>query len=407
MYLRHLAARLEAAVQDTRVVLVVGPRQAGKTTLVRALGSENRPYFTLDDATTLSAAQSDPTAFIRGLERAVIDEIQRAPSLLLAIKETVDRNPQPGRFLLTGSANILTIPHVADSLAGRMETLRLLPLSQSEIRGQKSPSFLGRAFAGDRPMSGSEVLGPALVELVLTGGYPEMVARQTWARREDWASNYVDALIQRDVRDLASIDQLDRLPRLLSALAAHSGQLVNNAGVGASIGLNHVTTRSYTAILEQLFVLRTLPPWYNNALKRLTKTPKIHFLDSGLLAVLRGLSPASIARDRQPFGALLESFVVSECLKAADASDERFSFSHFRNKDGNEVDLVIEDRRGNVVGVEVKAAATVDGSDFAGLRKLADAVGERFVQGLVLHDHDVAVPFGPKLWAAPLADLWT
>lgn len=388
-------------------MLVVGPRQAGKTTLVRALGGENRPYFTLDDATTLTAAQSDPTAFIRGLDRAVIDEIQRAPSLLLAIKETVDRDPRPGRFVLTGSANILTLPRVADSLAGRMETLRLLPLSQSEIRGQRSPAFLGRAFDGDRPMSGSDVLGPALVELVLAGGYPEMVARRTWARREDWALNYVDALIQRDVRDLASIDQLDRLPRLLRALAGHSGQLVNNAGVGASIGLNHVTTRSYTAILEQLFVVRTLPPWHNNTLKRLTKTPKIHFLDSGLLAVLRGLSPPSIARDRQPFGALLESFVVSECLKTADASDDRFSFSHFRDKDGAEVDLVIEDRRGNVVGVEVKAAATVDGSDFAGLRKLADAVGARFVQGLVLHDHDVAVPFGPRLWAAPLAGLWT
>jgi len=406
IYSRHLTSRVEEALSDTRVVMLAGPRQAGKTTLARQLADQGRTYLTLDDATTLAAARSDPTGFVRGLQRATIDEVQRAPDLLLAIKSVVDRDPTPGRFLLTGSANLMTLPRIADSLAGRMETLRLLPLAQAELRGL-APAFLTQAFDGAAPQGGADMVGGALVEAVLAGGYPEALTRMTWARRHDWALNYVDAIVQRDVRDVAAIDNLDRMPRLLRALAVHAGQLVNHTGVGAAIGLNHVTTASYTSIFEQLYLIRTLPAWHNNALKRLTKTPKLHFVDTGLLAALRGLTPDAIARDRVPFGALLESFVVTELAKIADWSDERLSFSHYRDKDGAEVDLVIEDRAGRIVGIEVKASATVDGKDFTGLRRLAEAVGDRFVQGLVLHDHDQVVPFGDRLWAAPLGNLWS
>lgn len=405
MYSRLITTRVEDALADTRVVLLAGPRQAGKTTLARQLADKGRRYLTLDDATTLAAARSDPTGFVRGLDRATIDEVQRAPDLLLAIKSAVDQDPTPGRFLLTGSANLMTMPRVADSLAGRMETLRLLPLAQAEIRGTE-PTFFARALQGRAPQANALVLGTDLVETVLAGGYPEALTRKGWARRQDWALNYVEAIVQRDVRDVAAIDNLDRMPRLLQALAVHSGQLVNHNGVGALVGLNHVTTTKYTGVFEQLFLVRTLPAWSNNALKRLTKTPKLHFVDTGLLAALRGLTPDTLARDRVPFGGLLESFVVSELAKAADWSGERLSFSHYRDKDGAEVDLVIEDRAGRIVGVEVKASATVDGKDFTGLRRLADAVGDRFVQGLVLHDSDQVVPFGEKLWAAPLSSLW-
>lgn len=406
VYPRFAASRIQTALQDTRVVLLAGPRQAGKTTLARELAGEDRPYLTLDDATTRAAAIADPTGFVRGLERAVIDEVQRAPDLLLAIKESVDRDPRPGRFLLTGSANLMTLPRVADSLAGRMETVRLMPLGQAELRAASPAPVLRRAFAGEPPAPGASSTGPALVEAVLSGGYPEALTRTTWPRRRDWCLSYVEAVVQRDVRDIANIDQLDRMPRLLRALAEHSGQLVNHAGVGAAIGLNHVTTQSYTGVFEQLFLLRTLPPWHDNALKRLAKKPKLHFNDSGLLAALRGLNPDRISRDRAPFGAVLETFVVAELSKIADWGEGRLVLSHFRDKEKDEVDVIIEDLDGRIVGVEVKASASVDTSDFAGLRKLAAASGDRFVQGLVLYDHDQVVPFGGRLWAAPLSCLW-
>ena len=406
MYSRHATDRIREALSDTRVVLLAGPRQAGKTTLARSLAEDNRTYLTLDDATTLAAAKADPAGLVRGLDQAIIDEVQRAPDLLLAIKESVDRDARPGRFLLTGSANLMTLPRVADSLAGRMETIRLMPLAQSEILERPKPRFLATLFAGKAPSAGPLKLGRDLVELVLAGGYPEALGRKTWARRQDWYTNYVEAVVGRDVRDIANIDQLDRMPRLLRALAEHSGQLINHAGVGASLDLNHVTTQKYTGVFEQLFLVRTLPPWHNNALKRLTKKPKLHFLDSGLLAALRGLTPERVADDRAKFGAVLETFVFAEVLKLAGWSDERFSLSHFRDKEIDEVDIVLEDREGRIVGLQVKASATVRNEDFAGLRKLAEAAGERFAFGAVLYDHEQVVPFGDRLAAAPLSGLW-
>lgn len=405
MYPRFARTRVEQALLDTRVVLLTGPRQAGKTTLAKALADKGRTYQSLDNATTLDAATSDPTGFIRRLDRAIIDEIQRVPELLLAIKESVDADPRPGRFLLTGSANLMTLPRVADSLAGRMETVRLLPLAQTEIAGRGPPTFLESALRGELPEVGRQLIGEALENAVLAGGYPEALARTTWARRQDWYLDYVDAIVQRDVKDIANIEHLGRMPRLLKVLAEHSGRLVNHTGAGSAIGLNHVTTQHYAAVFEQLFLIRTLPPWYSNTLKRLIKTPKLHFLDAGLLAALRGVTPELIARNRGALGPILETFVFSELQKLAGWSGERLSFSHYRDKDLYEVDLVIEDRRGRVVGVEVKAGATVTSNDFRGLKRLAEAAGDQFALGLVLYDHDRTVPFGERLWAAPLACL--
>lgn len=403
---RLAANRVREALADTRVVLLAGPRQSGKTTLAQALAGEGRTYLTLDDATTLAAARSDPTGLVRGLETATIDEVQRAPDLLLAIKEAVDRDRRPGRFLLTGSANLMTLPRIADSLAGRMETIRLLPLAQAEIHGAVRPGFLTALFSGRVPSVGAPRLGTDLVETVLAGGYPEALARRNWARRQDWHLNYIEAVIGRDVRDIAQVDQMDRMPRLLRALAEHSGQLVSHSAVGAALNLNHVTTQRYTGVLEQLFLVRTLPPWHNNALSRLSKTPKLHFLDSGLLASLRNLTPERIAANRTPFGAVLESFVFSEILKLTSWDEDRYVLSHFRDKAMDEVDIVLENRAGQIVGLEIKASGTVRAGDFNGLRKLRAAVGERFAFGAVLYDHDQPVPFGEDLAAVPLSALW-
>lgn len=386
-------------------MLITGPRQSGKTTLAEKLSGDGMPFLSLDDQTTLETARADPVGFIRGLDRAVIDEIQRAPELLLAIKRSVDTDKRPGRFLLTGSAQLMTLPQVADSLAGRMEIAELLPLSQSELRGQPC-DFLERVLNGKPPAVGEPVLGADLIARLLSGGYPEAVQRTAPLRREKWFADYVKAVIERDIRDIAQIEHAKQMPRLLRILAQHTGQLVNYSGFGAPLGMPHVTVQKYVGVLEQLYFIRTLQPWFTNELKRLVKTSKLHFLDSGLLAALRSVSAGRLASDRMAMGALLETFVLAELLKLASWSGERLDLFHFRDRYDNEVDIVIEDARGRIVGIEVKAAATVAARDASGLRKLAEACGKRFTLGLVLYDHDTVVPLGERLYAAPISTLW-
>lgn len=241
----------------------------------------------------------------------------------------------------------------------------------------------------------------------LAGGYPEALARSGWRQRRDWHLDYIEAIVQHEVRDIARIAQPGSLPRLIRVLAEHSGNLINYSGFGAPLGLNHVTARKYAGVLESLFLVHSLPPWYTNALKRITKSPKLHFLDAGLLAALRGITPEYLRRDRTPFGSLLGTFVLSELLKLSTWTDDRYSLPHFRNKERAEVDIVIENGRGQIVGIEVKAPATVSAKDVFGLDRLAAGAGERFVTGLVLYDHDISVPFGRRMAAVPISALWS
>ena len=405
MYPRFIKNRIQEALLDTRVVLITGPRQSGKTTLARDIAGQSRPFLTLDDASTFEAASSDPVGFVRGLDRAVIDEIQRVPELILAIKSSIDTHTSPGRFLLTGSADLMTLPRVADSLAGRMESIRLLPLAQGEIEGKPS-KFLKKVFVGQVPDAKNILLGQDIVQKVFEGGYPEALTRKTLRRRQDWYLNYIEAIIQRDVKDVAQIKQIHLLDKLLRILAEYSGQLFNYSKLGSLLGMNHVTAQRYINIFESLFLVYSLPPWYSNAIKRQTKTPKIHFFDSGLLAALRNISPSSLENNRSLFGSILETFIFGEILKIISWNEERYKISHFRDKDHNEVDFVIENRKGDMVGIEVKASSTVSKADFRGLEYLSRTCGKRFQLGLVLCDHDKVLPFGKKMLAAPLSVLW-
>lgn len=405
MYERLVQNRVEEALTDTPVVLVVGPRRAGKTTLVRQMCDVERTYITLDDQTVLEAAQSDPAGFIRGLDRAVIDEVQRAPELLLAIKKSVDEDYRAGRFLLTGSANVMTLPRVADSLAGRVETLLMLPLSQAEI-SRSTSNFLERMFTGDFRGIPQAAVGDELLSLVLTGGFPEVIRRDSARRRQDWLRSYLTSILTRDLRDLANIEKLTELPKFVRLLAEYSGQLSNYSQLGAGINVTHKTAQRYVALLEQVFLVATLQPWYSNRLKRIVKTPKLHFLDSGLLATAQGLNKERLTANRQLFGPLLESFVFSEVMKLMTASGAQLSAYHFRDQQMREVDIVLERDDGMTVGIEIKASATVKPTDFAGLRTLAEVCGEKFAYGVVLYDSTDFVPFGEKLAAVPLASLW-
>jgi hypothetical protein len=402
---RFSAENVTRALKDTPVVIVTGPRQCGKTTLVRELISGKRHYLTLDNKSTRLAARTDPTGLVRELDRAIIDEVQLAPELLRAIKESVDNDRRPGRFLLTGSANILTLPMVSESLAGRMEVIMLLPLSRAEIL-KRRPVFLENAFSGRLVKPAEPLLGADLVRAVLTGGYPEMLERTQPQRRRAWARSYIRAIVQRDVREIVEVEKLDQVPRLLRALAHQSGQLTNFTQLGGQIGLDDKTTRNYLGILEQVFLVRRIEPWFRNQLSRLLKTPKLHFLDSGLLASLLGATAERIAANRLLFGPLLESFVFAEVMKQETWLENSCTLTHYRDKDKDEVDIVVENEMGEIVGIEIKAGATIGGGDFNGLRKLAAAAGKDFKLGVVLYDGAQPLPFGDRMYAAPITCLW-
>lgn len=403
MFPRYAADRARMILTDTPVLGLIGPLQSGKTTLARQI-EPTRRYITLDDTNVLASALADPVGMIRSLDKAIIDEIQRAPALMLAIKQSVDTDRRPGRFLVTGSANIVTVGGIHDSMAGRIENLRLLPLSQDELANRGAAYFLDRLFAG-RSFSPTETQGD-LVERVLTGGYPEVVACEDSLKRRDWLATYIGVLAERDLPDIATIERATDIPKFFNLLAMLSGQLVNASAIGNRLKIDRKTALRYLGLAEQLFIVRSLPAWSSNALKRLVKAPKLHFVDSGLAAALRGATPERIEYDRTILGSLLGGFVLAELEKQSSWSEGRYDFSHFRDKDGVEVDIIAEDEAGRVVGIEVKASATVKASDFAGLKRLANLAGD-FVAGVVLYDGTEPLPFGDRLWALPLACLWS
>jgi len=402
---RLLVPRIEEAMADTPAILLTGPRQSGKTTLVRQFAGDDMRYETLDDGLALDFAREDPTGFLRGQKRLIVDEVQRAPRLLLAIKKSIDEDRTPGRFLLTGSTNLLSFPAVADSLAGRMESLTLLPLSQGEMR-QGRENWLDCVFAADTPQVSAPLLGNALREAVLRGGYPEAVARSSLRRLQAWAMNYLESILKRDVPELASVLKLEQMPRLFRLLAESAGHLCNYTQIGQPLGLDYKTVERYTGIFEQLFLLRRVEVWSRNRLNRVVKTPKIQFLDSGLLAAQLGVEPALLAKSPARFGALLESFVFGELHKHANTARARYRIMFFRDYQQREVDFVVENPAGQVIGVEVKAAASLSLKDFNGLKHFAQIAGDDFVRGILLYDGDTVQAVGEKLLAMPLSSLW-
>jgi hypothetical protein len=407
LYPRFAGARLAEALTDTPVVLIHGPRQCGKTTLARMVGDpRGYTYFSFDDEVALAAARADPVGFVADLpERATLDEVQRAPELFTALKVAVDRRRVPGRFILTGSANVLFVPRLADSLAGRMEILRLHPLAQCEL-ARRSPRFLDTLFAGAFKTRTFQRLGPALTERIVAGGYPAALARTTPRRRTAWYRHYVETLVERDVRDLARIGALDTLPRLLALAAAQTARLLNVSDLASPFQLSRPTIRDYVTLLERVFLIETLRPWHSNRLSRLIKTPKLHLGDTGLACALLGTDAQALAADRQILGQLLETFVFQELRRQASWHEGGIAFFHLRDKDGVEVDIVLERGAGEMAGVEVKAGATVTAADFRGLHKLKDATGKRFAAGVVLYDGESCAGFGERLHAVPLRALW-
>lgn len=405
---RQLTPMLQEALADTPVVCLLGPRQCGKSTLVRHLEPE-RTYINLDDRNYLEVARHDPEGFIDSLpEKVAIDEIQRAPELTLAIKRSVDAKRYPGRFLLTGSANLLQLPRLADSLAGRMECLYLHPLSEAEK--QRMPGrFLDLWLAGKVTTSLPASEAPRASELpmrLVTGGYPEAFSRNL-ARAQRWQKQYLHSIIERDIHDVADIRGAKEVAHLLEYIGHQTASLLNVTSMANALGHARPTIERYLSVLEKLFLVRQIPAWHSNYCKRLVKTPKIHICDSGLAAALSGLSPEQWIPQRTRFGHLLESFVLQQLVAMSDCMQQPARFYHFRDKDQVEVDLVIE-MGGAIWGIEVKASASIQPRDGRGLLRLADMAGGAFRGGLVLYDGNAVLPIESKrhLLAAPLSNLW-
>lgn len=389
------------------MVLIAGARQAGKSTLAR-LALANRPQaasFTLDDEPTLAAARADPASFVHHEGTLFIDEIQRAPELLLAIKAAVDRSNRPGQFLLTGSANVLTLPRVADALPGRMEITELWPFSQGEIEGQID-GFVDRAFAG-WPGHTTTALGKVdHLRRAVRGGFPEVVTRVSERRRAAWFDSYSGALVQREIPDLVGISRVQELRQLLRLLAARSGRLLNVEELGRDARLAPTTTRRYLQLLEAAYIIRVVSGWATSRTTRAVRAPKVFVCDAGLLCHLLGVGVDGLGAPSAEAGPVLETFVTMELCRQLAWAETRAELFHFRSKDGTEVDAVLEAPDGRVVGVEVKAGATVRLEDFRGLRLLADRLGESFRAGLVLYTGTETLSFGDRLRCVPMSALW-
>jgi predicted AAA+ superfamily ATPase len=406
-YPRLVAPRLREALADTPAVLIHGPRQSGKTTLARLVGeTKGYRYLSFDDEAILNAARRDPVGFVADLpERSILDEVQRVPELFSSLKAAIDTRRSAGRFILTGSANVLLVPRLADSLAGRMGILRLHPLSRCELR-RRAPRFIDDLFLGNFTTRVVERLGSELVAFIVSGGYPAALERHVAARRAAWYRDYVETQVQRDVRDLSRIHSLDALPRLLAVAAQYTASLMNVADLASPFQLTRQTFHEYVTLLERVFLLERLPAWHSNRPSRVVKRPKRHMGDTGVACALLGVDTKALEAHRNLLGPLLETFVFQELRRQASGREEPMEFFHFRDRDDFEVDIVLEQGHAAVAGVEVKAAASVGVADFRGLRKLRDAAGAHFKAGVVLYDGTATISFGDNLYAVPLRTLW-
>lgn len=410
MFYRALTPFVAEALRDTPVVLLLGARQSGKSTLAQTLLEEHPQgrYLSLDDSAVRRAVEVDPEGFVAQAKgMMVLDEVQLAPGLFRAIKAEVDRDRRPGRFLLTGSANVMVLPHLSESLAGRMELATLEGLSQSEIHG--TPHDLVDRLFDETPLrlQHLDLDRETLIAAILAGGFPEAVGRAAGRRRSQWFESYLQTLLQRDVRDLSQIEGITQLPRILELLSVRSAGLLNLSEVSRSLAIPINTLKRYLALLEAVYMVTPLPAWSSHLGKRLVKAPKLLLRDTGLMGHMMGADLRRLQNEPDLLGGLLETFVAGEVRKLLGWAGTRAKLFHYRTLAGQEVDLLLERADGRVVGLEVKASASVQSKDFKGLRNLAETLGAAFHRGVVLYTGTEVLPFGPQLWAVPVSALWT
>ncbi|MHB2150971.1 ATP-binding protein [Calditrichota bacterium LG25] len=405
MIFRRITPKILQALKFSPVVLLNGARQTGKTTLVKAIAKEKSfRYVTLDDLTTLHAAKSDPQGFIAAFDKPlIIDEAQRVPELLLAIKARVDQNRQPGQFLLTGSANALMLPKISESLVGRMVILTLFPLSYDEIRGLKNTIIDDLVEQKINTTPTDEISKNELFNYILLGGFPELQKLANEKQKKAWFQSYISTILQRDIQDLARINGIFELPRLFSFLGYQAGSLLNLSNLSRELGMPVSTLKRYVTLLEAIFLVHRLPAWFSNIGKRLIKTPKVFFNDSGLLSHLLGVNAENLESNPKLSGQLFENFVFQELIKQISWSENQPKLYYFRTAAGKEVDFILETNNGQLIGIEIKLKETIQNKDFDGLRELMNLTHRQFKAGYILSLSKEIVPFGNNLFTLPLS----
>lgn len=408
-YHRSLITNVLKAMTRSPIVLLVGARQSGKSFLMKGIAKERDiRYITFDNLPTLVSARSDPIGYIRTVEKPIIlDEIQRVPELFLPIKEDVDNHRIAGRYALTGSANPLVVPKPGDSLAGRMLLYELYPLSQGEIIGEKE-TFLESIFSS-APVFPSTIscTKTELIQRMVRGGYPEVQTMDSHNERSEWADSYLSLILQKDIQELAKIEGLNLLPQLLIAIAIQAGSLLDYGSLAKASQIPMTTLRRYFQLLHSLFIIHTLPAWSKNLSKRLVKAPKIYFVDPVILLQLLNYDENRLSKNLQMLGKVLENFVIMEILKQTTWSSKKVRLFHLNIASHKEIDLILEDDQGKVVGIEIKSSETVGPEDFRHFHLLKDELKEDFIRGIVLYSGHQVLQFGPNLMAIPIAALWT
>ncbi len=406
---RNLKTDILESLRYSHVTLINGARQTGKSTLAKRLfdDSQHPQYITFDDIAALAFARSAPKNFIQSLqEQTIIDEVQLAPELFRSIKESVDADGKPGRFLLTGSANVLTLPRLSDSLAGRMEIHTLWPLSQGELRGRQE-AFVDLLFQHEKFPVVKPITLPELLKVVVTGGYPAILKRETERARRNWFTGYIKAILQRDIRELSNIEGIIQLPNLLALIATRSGGLLNLSDLSRSLAVPYMTLKLYLSLLEAVFLIVPLPAWFNNLGKRLVKSPKLFINDTGLLCHLLGQNAKALENNRTLLGSVYENFVFMELTKQVEWSETRPRLFHFRTlESGHEVDFVLEAPDGRIIGIECKASSTLSDDCFKGMHTLMEQAGQKFHRGVVLYTGSYVLQAADNLIAIPVSALW-
>jgi predicted AAA+ superfamily ATPase len=405
---RHARALVVDALTYSRVVLLLGARQVGKSTLARQVVSREHPaeIVSLDDQAMRDAARADPHGLIAELRGpALIDEIQLAPELLHAIKQVVDEDPTPGRFLLTGSANVLTAPKISESLAGRTRRIELWPLSQSEIHAMRT-NVVDRLFAGEPPHVSDAPIGrQAFAELVARGGYPA-VRNLPERQRRLWHRDYVQSIVERDLRDIASASKLSQMPQLIRLLSSSSGKLLDYRKLARETQLSDKTVRAYVELLRTAYLVYVVPAWRPGLRSRELQTPKLYLADTGLLTQQLGADEQRIARDDQVSGPALETFCAMEILKHQTWASSDCALRHYRVQN-DEIDLVLEAQSGEIVAIEVKASASIRPADSRVIKRLRDSHTDRFKAGIVIYTGRRTLRLGDRIWAVPVSGLWS
>lgn len=407
---RYMEALIAEGIDDARIVFVAGARQVGKTTLIRKItrfdGQRPMRELSLDDTATRQAANADPAGFVGGLSGPTfIDEIHRVPDLLLELKKAVDGSTLPGRFLITGSANVLANKKLLDALPGRIDRFTLWPLAQAEIE-TAGENVVDALFAGNPPQVTGAPVGLAnYADRIVAGGFPEARERTPGRSRSRWFDGYVAGSLERDLRELADVRRAGDAEHLLRLLASQTANLFKADPIAGKLRMDHKTVRSYVELLRQMHLLHELPGWRPGLGSRESTTPKVYITDVGLLCHLLGANASRLLADDQVKGKTCETFVVNEVLKHASWADVETRAYHYQRRD-EDVDLVLENRAGEIVCVEVKASATLTERDWRWLAKLRDSRASSFKAGVIVASVAQTTPLGDRLWAVPHSALW-